>query len=167
MSLKEKILNRTKSLSRKPTLKSPGNHKKILLITNSDNPKLPTNLTVSYPNSELFFLHSTTAGERKQQQSKEKVYTYHKSDVNLTGKIKNDKLNQLLQIQFDLVLDLSDDEPIGTFLIKKLNQSFMIGLNGLKKSLLYDLITQKGLNEEDSLRIMTQHLTLLSQNGDK
>lgn len=167
MSLKEKILNRAKGINRKPALKSPDALKKILVITNSSNPKLLTHLTNSYANSDLFYLYPSALGKQKEDQTTGQDYTFHKSDVNLTGKIKNDKLNQLLQIQFDLVLDLSDDEPIGTFLIKKLNQSFMIGQNGLNKSFLYDLLTQKGSNDEETLRIMTQHLTLLSQHGDK
>jgi hypothetical protein len=70
-------------------------------------------------------------------------------------------------MQFDLVLDLSDDDPIGRFLIEKLNQSFMIGHSHTEKSFLYDLMIENQLNDHDSIKIIIEQLTLLSQNGNK
>lgn len=94
-------------------------------------------------------------------------YTIHSGDISLTGKVKNDKLRELFKHQFDLILDLSDDDPIFTGMIEKIEASFLIGRSNSKRSFLYDLSVEGDWNNKELIPIITQQIKLLSQHGKK
>ncbi len=160
--IKQKNVER--DLNRKPILKALDQYTEILLIADSDPSYKEAELNTAFKNAKLSFLYPR---ENKEDQSAHGSYSYHPNDLNLTGKIKNDKLKQLLQMQFDLILDLSADETLNQFLLKKVSGSFIIGKKGKEKSSMYDLLVTENISDEEFLQTITQQITLLSQNGNK
>ena len=74
---------------------------------------------------------------------------------------------KLIELQFDLILDLSADETLNLFLLKKLNSSFLIGKEGIEKSKMYDLLVSENVSNDEFIQTVKQQITLLSQNGNK
>ena len=152
-----------KRSNRIPILKRIESYKEILVLSDDDKQHLLTPVSDVFRHAKISFL---SPRENKEDLSKEGNYTYHRNDLNLTGRVKNDKLKRLAQIQFDLILDLSENAPLNLFFIDKLNYTFIIGEEGNDKSLLYDLIIEKSTNDTDYLELIKQQITLLSRNGN-
>jgi hypothetical protein len=150
--------------NRKPVLKGLDEYTEILFIADTDQTQRLNELSSVFKHAKISFLYRRNEKEDKSTQGN---YSYHSSDLNLTGKIKNDKLNQMMQKQFDLILDLSIDCVLNQFLLKKLSSSFIIGKKGIEKSQMYDLLVDDKVNEETFIETIKQQLTLLSQNGNK
>lgn len=145
--------------NRKPELKKPADFHEILIISDEDAQNLLPHISSLFRHAKISFF---SRREQKEDQSAHGNYTYHSNDLNLTGKVKSDKLNKLLNIKFDLIVDLSKNEPLNVFLIKKLNHSFMIGKSDSEKSLLCDLMIPYKENDELFFNEIQQQLTLLS-----
>ncbi|NOQ73694.1 MAG: hypothetical protein GQ574_16930 [Crocinitomix sp.] len=149
---------------RKPILKTMDQFNELLLIADADPSNLANELSAAFRHAKISFLFPR---KNKEDNTAHGTYCYHASDLNLTGKIKNDKLKQLMQIQFDLILDLSTDEILNQYLLKKLSASFIIGKKGIEKSEMYDLLVSETTNNEEFIQTITKQITLLSQNGTK
>lgn len=165
-NIKKAFIKRKKakrSNKRVPVLKPLDAYKEILVFSNEDKSALTSAVSDIFKQAKITFCYERS---QKEDDSSPGTYSYHLNDLNLTGKIKNDKLNRLVQIPFDLILDLSNEEPLGLFILEKLNQSFMIGKEGLEKAYLYDLIIENHEKDGDFLNTIKQQITLLSQNGN-
>lgn len=148
--------------NRKPVLKSPDNFRSILVVADSDKSYLENTIHQLFRLAKINFLFPRKEKEDKTDSNR---FSYHPSDFNLTGIIKNDKLNKLIQTEFDLVLDLSKNGLIETFLIEQINPSFLIGKLNQKESYLHDLIIEDDENETTFLEKINTQIILLSQNG--
>ena len=146
-----------------PVLKPVDAYREVLVYSNEDKSALTQKLSTVFKQAKITFCYERA---EKEDSSAPGAYSYHLNDLNLTGKIKNDKLNRLLQIPFDLILDLSNEEPLSLFFLEKLNHSFMIGKRGTEKAYLYDLIIENNENDGDFINTIEQQITLLSQNGN-
>ncbi|MFT5823698.1 MAG: hypothetical protein ACI8ZM_004960 [Crocinitomix sp.] len=149
---------------RKPLLRAIDQYNEILFIADTDQSELTNELSAAFRHAKFSFLFPR---ENKEDNTIHGCYSYQINDLNLTGKIKNDKLNQLLQIQFDLILDLSIDETFNHYLLKKLNASFIVGKKGMEKSGMYDLLLSETVNKEEFIQTIKKQITILSQNGTK
>ncbi|MDG1913302.1 MAG: hypothetical protein P8I55_01785 [Crocinitomix sp.] len=149
---------------RKPVLKGLDRYHEILFIADTDQSQRLNELTSIFKHAKISFLY---ARKEKEDKSAHGNYSYHLSDLNLTGKIKNDKLNQMMQKQFDLILDLSTDTVLNQFLLKKISSTFIIGKKGIEKSEMYDLLVDEKVEEKTFIETVTQQIKLLSQNGNK
>lgn len=165
-NIKKAFIKRKKakrSKKRVPILKPLDAYKEILIFSNEDKSALTDVISTIFKQAKITFCYERY---QKEDDTGLNSYSYHLGDLNLTGKIKNDKLNQLVQTPFDLVLDLSNEEQLPLFILEKLNQSFMIGKKGLEKVYLYDLIIENYEKDGDFLNTIKQQITLLSKNGN-
>lgn len=149
---------------RKPILRAIDHYREVLFIADNDQSHRLNEVSKVFRNAKISFLFSR---DEKEDTSAKGSFSYHTNDLNLTGKIKNDKLKQMMQMQFDLILDLSADGIINLFLLKKLNGTFLIGKKGFEKSEIYDLLVSEKVDEETFIETIKEQITLLSQNGNK
>jgi len=146
---------------RKPELKKLQAYKTLLIVSEDKKNYLLEDLLETFPKAKISFLF---ARPHKEDETAKGTYSYHPADFNLTGAIKNDKLNELLKRQFDLVLDLSKNELLTNFLLERLKTSFMIGKGSAETSFLYDLSINDSKSDSDFLNKTKQQITLLTQN---
>lgn len=150
--------------TRKPLLKSVEGFENILVIASEKNDEIEELVRKAFIHAKIVHLERR---EKKVEKIQSDNYTIHSSDISLTGKVKNDKLRELFKHQFDLILDLSDDDPIFTGMIEKIEASFLIGRSNSKRSILYDLSVEGDWNNKELIPIITQQIKLLSQHGKK
>ncbi|MDA7803082.1 hypothetical protein N8987_00715 [Crocinitomix sp.] len=165
--MKRFLINRAKvkkRLTRKPILRKLNVYREILIISDQDKSMLKTTITAIFPNAKIYFLSQR---KEKEESAKNANFTFHASDLNLTGKVKNDKLNSLLDNRFDLVVDLSGNLPLNNFIIGKLNHTFMVGTEESGKGLWYDLIIKNTKSDQEFFENIKAQINLLSQNGTK
>ncbi len=152
-------LDRTK---RKPILKNTEEYENILVVSNQDKTFLLSEISSLFKQAKIHFLSER---ENKVKTNVKSDYTYHASDLNLTGHVKNDKLNQLFKIEFDLILDLSQEKLLTYFFITQVKSSFLIGKKTENQSFLHDLMVEDNEDEAVFLKNVEQQITLLTKNG--
>jgi hypothetical protein len=150
--------------TRKPLLKSIEGFENILVISSEKNEEIEELVRKAFINAKIVHLDRR---EKKVEKIQSDNYTIHLSDISLTGNVKNDKLRELFKHQFDLIIDLSDDDPIFNAMIEKIETSFLIGRSNAKRSFLYDLSVEGDWNNKELIPILTQQIKLLSQHGKK
>ena len=148
---------------RKPILKKVEAYTEILVLLNHENDAVVSDFGRLFPSAKL-----TVLVPRLQKEGNDRVpySTYRKSDFNLTGKLKNDNLKQVLSQTYDLVLDLSSESKINDTLIKKIKGDFIIGGIASKNADLYDLQIEQQLCINQDIKALINHLTLLTQHGN-
>lgn len=165
--MKKIIINQAKikkRLERKPILRKLEVYREILILADTDKSGLVPTLKQIFPQAKAYFL---SPRKEKEDTSKKDSFSFHISDLNFTGKVKNDKLKKVLNNRFDLVVDLSKNSPLNNFILSKLNHTFMVGSAENGKSLWYDLIVPSASNDKDFLKNIETQINLLSQNGSK
>jgi hypothetical protein len=150
--------------TRKPLLKSVEGYENVLVIASEKNDDIEELVRKAFIHAKIVHLERR---EKKVEKIQSDNYTIHSGDISLTGKIKNDKLRELFKHQFDLIIDLSDDDPIFTGMIEKIEASFLIGRSNSKRSFLYDLSVEGDWNNKELIPMITQQIKLLSQHGKK
>lgn len=163
-SIFAKIKSRDKRPSRKPLLKKLADYREVLIFLNTDDETLKNELIVTFPQAKTTFVYPR---KDKKTENESHDVTYHKSDFNLTGSIKSDKLKKITSISYDLVVDLTAENKISKILLTSLNQSFMTGRRGNNKSFLYDLLLNDSLSDQQIINEFKSIITLLSQDGNK
>ena len=155
-------LARKKAKKRTPILKSPDMVSSLLFISNDNPVHFREEIQRNFRHAKISFLHPR---KDKLSEAPQGFYDYHEADFNLTGKIKNDKLTELLNTSFDLVIDLSDRNPLGDYLYSQLQYDFSVGCSNTEHDEKHDLIIRGNTDELACIKAANTQLTLLSQNG--
>lgn len=155
--------SKDRRILRKPILKKVEDYTEILLLLNSENDSTVSDIGSQFPFAKLTVLVPRSKKERNDWAP---YSSYHKSDFSLTGKLKNDNLNQVLSRTYDLVVDLSSESKINDSLIKRIKGDFIIGGNASKNEDLYDLQIEQQLCIKQDIKALVNHLKLLTQHGN-
>jgi hypothetical protein len=150
--------------ARKPVLKSVDKFENILVISTENEEEIEKVLPTIFIHAKIIHL---TQRQKKTEKIQSNGFTIHSSDLSLTGIVKNDKLREVFKHQFDLIIDLSDNDPMFTRLIEQIETSFLIGRTNAKRSLLYDLAVDGEWTNKELIPIITEQIKLLSQHGKK
>jgi len=159
-----KLKSRKRQQKRQAKLITPDAVNSLLIFANENPAKLQDELQRLFPKARISFCYPR---KDKNSSAPQGSYDYHAADVNLTGKIKSDKLQELLRASFDLVLDLSDKNLIGDFLFHQLQYGFSIGCSCCDQDEKHDLIIRGESNPESCMQAAKTQLTLLSQHEKK
>lgn len=155
--------NKNNRLKRRPILRKLGEYRELLILLDEKKEVLEKSVKNLFPTANFTLL---IPRHTKEINDTPPYISYHKSDFNLTGELKNEKLNELLSRTFDLVVDLSEETKINLALMKKINASFIIGGSTSNKAAWYDLQIEQSVCESADLEKIKNHLTLLSQHGN-
>jgi hypothetical protein len=155
---------KTERAPRKVVIQKADQFLSVLLVTNSENEILLRSAATVFPNAELksLFLRS-----KKVDESAVLRYSVHASDFNLTGLLKNDKLQKLFHTKFELVVDLSEGSQFLDYFLRGIESNLVIGRIGGANEELYDLLLEKGHNNDAFLLNMKQQLNLLTNGHHK
>jgi hypothetical protein len=156
--LKGKISARQSSVI---SLKKPNQFLKILILTNQKDESLINETKNAFPNAEINSLYLRKEKEDKTPQFN---YSVHPSDFNLTGRVKNDKLNKLLFMGFDMVIDLSDDSVYLKFILAQIKSTLVLGKIGEHEFQLHDLFFDAEKVNADFIKTVVKQLNVLTKN---
>jgi hypothetical protein len=157
-------LLRKKIAKRTARLLSPEKVNSLLYIADENPVHFKEEIQRQFPHAQISFLYPR---KEKNSDAPQGHYDYHNADLNLTGKIKSDKLNEVLRTRFDLILDLSDRNPIGDFLFRQLEYGFSIGCSIKDQEEKHDLIIRGSGDELACIHAANTQLTLLNQHEKK
>lgn len=147
--------------SRAVWLKPMAAIRSVLLVTNNEDKSAKKLLEEQFPKSKVHHLYHR---EIKEDRSVGFYYTVHKSDFNLTGNLKNDKLKNLENFNYDLLLDLSQNSELLDYFIKKSDAACKIGKFGSQKADSYDLMVNFGSKNSESVMNIIKQLNALTNN---
>ena len=145
--------------NRQVKIKLPQEFLKVLIISNNENDSL-------YKSAETVFLNAEVNAlflrKQKEDHTSQFRYSVNASDFNLTGVLKNDKLNKLIRSHFDLVVDLSNDSELLNYFLHTIESDLVIGKLGNTVDDLHDLFFEFGANELSFLTTVKTQLNHLS-----
>ncbi len=156
--IKGKIAARESSVI---SLKKPIEYLKILVITNQKDETLINETKIAFPNAEINALYLR---KEKEDNSQQFNYTVHPSDFNLTGRVKNEKLNKLLFMGFDMVIDLSDDSVYLKFILAQIKSTLVLGKIGEHEYQQHDLFFDAEKINADFIKTVVKQLNVLTKN---
>lgn len=159
--MNKSIPQQKSTIARKVVLKPNNNFQKVLIISEFKLNEIQSLAKTIFSNAEIFTLFQR---KEKPDNSTTNEFAVHNSDFNLTGKIKNDKLNQLLQMSFDLVIDLHQNSKSLQKLMMKLNASLFIGRLDQVENEFHDLYFNFKSSEHEFLKTIEQQISLLTKN---
>ncbi|UKN01891.1 hypothetical protein K6119_19395 [Paracrocinitomix mangrovi] len=126
-------------VSRHVVLMEPDKIKSVLIVTEKEDNTLKRKVEELFPSASVYHLFTR---DIKEDNSKGFYYTVNKSDFNLTGVLKNDKLKNLESMQIDLLVDLSAEEGLLDYFVSRINATLKVGQMYTEKSSMYDLLIQ-------------------------
>lgn len=136
--------------------------KSVLLICNNEDKSIKKMVEESFPNASVYHLFER---EIKEDRTVGFYYSVHTSDFNLTAKVKNDKLNNLLNMQLDLLIDLSSDSDMLDYFVCNAQSALKVGHMKSPKMEKYDLMLNlDGTNKHKIETILMQLYTLTKTN---
>jgi len=155
------ILKKIKSSSDTRTIKilSLKSYKSILVISDKNEDAFVTQLKSIFDNSKFTTLYNR---EDKEDQSTLNNYTYHISDLGF-GSIKNDKLLQVLNINFDAVIDISQKTLELNYFVKNSKSTLKIGDIHATKNYLYDLLVDQIDSKTEFIDNIKRQINILSK----
>lgn len=127
------------SKDRHTIMMNPSEVKNVLLISNSEQKSLKRKVEELFTNSSVYHLFLR---DIKEDRTLGFYYSVHKSDFNLTGALKNDKLSVLENMQIDLLLDLSSDSELLNYFVGRVASGLKVGDINSPKNHLYDLMIE-------------------------
>jgi len=149
---------------RKPVLRKPTNFRNVLIVSEEDKTALIQTVNSYFDRASISVIYKRN---NKEDNSKKGQYAVHLSDINLTGKVKNEKLIRLMNEQFDLIIDLQKKDDLLRYISQQIRTSFIVGPNTSENAFMYDLIIDEGQNEKEFIENIAKQITLLSTNGTK
>jgi|GEM_PF-3036862 len=152
-----------KRLSRKPVIRKQSDYREILVLSDLKVTSLIESMSRFFPTARLTVLVPRLT---KEMTDHTPYQSYHKSDFNLTGKPKNDKLTEVLSRAYDLVVDLSKTSKLNDSIFRRIQAGFFIGGNASTKAEYYDLQIEQQLIDNQNIAELINHLTLLTQHGN-
>lgn len=144
-------------------IRKQGDYREILVLADLERESLVTSMTTFFPAARLTILVPRLT---KAINDYAPYQSYHKSDFNLTGKPKNDKLTEVLSRAYDLVVDLSKTSKMNDSIFSRIQAGFFIGGNASTKAERYDLQIEQQLIDNQNIAELINHLTLLTQHGN-
>jgi len=163
-ALKTKFLRKKADLSvqREVWLKNPSQIKKILLISNSDSKSLKRKVEEVFASAGV---HHLFHREIKEDTTVGFYYSVHKADFGLTGGLKNEKLQNLTKMDFDLLIDLSQESALLPYFVNQSKSTLKVGGLNSKRVLAYDVLVDFMGNDSDKINNIYNHLNLLKQDA--
>lgn len=159
LKIKQIIKRLSKIDKRKVFVLPPEKINSILVITHSNIPLIESQLKNYFPQSEFYFL---TTRDKKEDVSTGNQYSFNTSDMGF-GKLKNDRLNQLLKQNFEVVIDYNKNGCELDFFIKILDTHLICGHSDSEKNYLYDIF----LEGDNLIENLNKQLNKLTHNGHK
>lgn len=161
-SIKYRFLKRKKRAAFKHLvlLKKPADYAKILILIEKPSESLASQAAAIFKHAEINLLSERS---EKEDHSNQFRYTVHPADFNLTGTLKNDKLNKLILTEFDLIIDLSGNSVLLNYLLKQLRATLTIGPMHSENQELYDLFFEKKSDHTEFLDQIQKQLNLLTK----
>lgn len=138
----------------------PKHVKKLLLITNEEEKSLKRKCEELFQNAAVHHLFERPI---KIDNSKGFYYTVHESDFNLTGKLKNDKLTNLAQMEFDLLIDLSQNSETLDFFLKKVKSGLKVGDLSTENKNNYDFFVELNNRDVSTITLIHKQLAYLTK----
>jgi Family of unknown function (DUF6913) len=150
------------SLKRQAWLKNPDSIKSVLLVTNSDKKSIKRKVEELFTSASVYHLFPR---EFKEDRTVGFYFSVHKTDFNLTGVLKNDKLLNLKKMPIDLLLDLSAESDLLNYFVSQTNSDLKVGDMNSSKADLYDLMLEFGTADSDNIDIIYKHINTFTQNA--
>ena len=144
-------------------LLKPADIRSVLIISNSESKSLKRKVEEQYPDASVFHLYPR---EIKEDRTVGFYYSVHKSDFNLTGALKNDKLKNLQNKQVDLLLDLSSGSEQLNYFVGKVRSGLKLGDMNSSKSSLYDFMIEFQNDEIRNVENIYNHLMIFTQHAN-
>ncbi len=144
---------------RKLFILPPDKINSILVITNSNIPLIESQLKTYFPHAKYYFL---TLRKDKKDQSTAHQFTFHSYDLGF-GKLKNERLNQMLKQSFEILIDYNKQPCELDFFIEIINSNLIGGHSKSEKNYLYDIL----LDGNNMIENLNKQLNKLTQNGHK
>jgi len=159
-NIKSGFLKRKRIEAQKRTilLKRPELFSKVLLVVNTPDNALNQAARTNFPAAEI---NTLFIRKEKENQSLANTYSVHATDFNLTGNLKSDKLSSLIQTEFDLLIDLSKDSELLTYLVRHLKSTLIVGQMNHPNEMLYDLFFEKSGSDQAFLNVIVTQLNQL------
>ena len=148
-------------VNRSVFLRNPDQMKTIFLVTNEEEKSTKKIVEAQFPNCAV---HQLYIRPIKEDRSIGFYYTVHNTDFNLTGNLKNDKLKNLVSMDFDLLLDLSDNSTMLQYFINKSRAAMKIGRLNTKHLEQYDLLLEFTRSVEQTVKDIFEQINLLTKN---
>jgi hypothetical protein len=152
------------SSNRSVGIKAPNDIKSVLLISNKEKKTIKEKIEKLFPNASVYHVHLR---DIKEDRTIGFYYSVHKSDFNLTGKLKNDKLMNLEKMEIDLLVDLSTESELLEYFVSKNNAHLKVGNIRSNKSNFYDFLIEFGSSDEESINNIHIQLNTLTQNASE
>jgi hypothetical protein len=148
-------------LNRSVILRNPSQVRTILLVTNEEEKSTKKNVEAQFPNCAVHQLYIRAI---KEDRSIGFYYTVHNSDFNLTGNLKNDKLKNLESMDFNLLLDLSDNSTLLQYFINRSKAVMKVGEIGTDHIEQYDLLVKFQGSASATIKEIFEKINLLTKN---
>lgn len=163
-ALKNSLLRRQKLISndRNIDLKNPSKVKSVLIVTNDENQSLKRRVEELFDAASIYHLFIRPI---KEDRTVGFYYSVHDSDFNLTGKLKNDKLINLLAMSIDLLIDLSAETELLEYFVKRSSASLKVGNLKSKDNETYDLMCPFGQTDKETIENIFAHLNNLTKHA--
>jgi hypothetical protein len=159
LKTKQIIKRLSKIDKRKVFVFPPEKINSILVLTNSNIPLIESQLKNYFPQSKYYFL---TPRQQKEDKSTGNQYTFHSLDLGF-GKLKNERLSQLLKQNFEVLIDYNKNNCELDFFIKIIDNHLICGLSNSEKNYLYDVF----LDGNNIIENLYKQLNKLTHNGHK
>ncbi|MBD3638583.1 MAG: hypothetical protein HUJ25_14615 [Crocinitomicaceae bacterium] len=143
-------------------LKNPQTIKSLLLISNSSDQSLKKKVEELFSAASVYHLFPR---EIKEDSTTGFYYSVHKSDFNLTGKLKNDKLSNLEDMKVDLLVDLSSDSELLNYFVSRVQAGLKVGDINSNKVVFYDLLVEFEASDNQNAEIIFHHLNNFTQHA--
>lgn len=145
---------------RKVFLKPSIHYKNVLLLSKTKHAIPEDLLKKTFPSAQFMSLSIKTLKKDEVTPSGELYISY--ADFNYLGKLKNENLKAQLKNQFDLVIDLSDSDPILMMCIFVSEPSFIIGKLNAKYPI-HDLAVDGSESHRLFIENIRKQIDLLTQ----
>ncbi len=93
-------------------------------------------------------------------------YTFNSKDLGF-GKFKNDRLNQLVEIKFDLLIDFTTNSTDLDLFVKICQSELKIGDLNASKNYLYNLLIERAKSPAQFIENIHKQINILNGNGSK
>jgi hypothetical protein len=159
LKTKQIIKRLSKIDKRKVFVLPPEKINSILVITNSNISLIESQLKNFFPHSNYYFL---TPRQQKEDQSTGNQYTFHSTDLGFRN-FKNERLNQLLKQNFEVLIDYNKNSCELDFFIKIIDNHLICGHSNSEKNYLYDIF----LYGDNLIENLYKQLNKLTHNEHK
>lgn len=151
--------------SRTAELISDEKVQKVLIVANKAIPDIIDYTKSEYKNATALLL---CLGNKKQKENPPaNTRIVDGSDFGITGSIKNEKVLNLLQENFDLIIDLSENSTVLDYIISKCKSKLIVGKAGdNEENKIHDIFVPFLDNNESFISQTKASINLIAKNGN-